>query len=521
MITSPHRAVLGTNDGRALAQFEGPVVSASHRPDLSNRPTRTSLQVPLPFCRISTSDMTDHTRRDFLRRSASVAGAALIAPSLSGLVARSRGILPATTTGPAFRRAGLGQGGYGPLRPAGPELALPEDFSYTVLSSTGKPMSDGNSTPGAFDGMAAFALPNGNVRLIRNHENRDAPGVAVVKGDASKAYDRKGGGGTTSLEVSVGKDGTAALVRDFVSLNGTIVNCAGGPTPWGSWLSCEESVDGRANGWDEEHGYIFEVPVSAEGPVTPVPLKAMGRFVHEAVAVDPETGIVYETEDLSPTAGFYRFIPTTPGRLVAGGRLQMLAIEGRPNYDTGTGQKVGAPLPVRWVDIAAPDPKGSGNNPTAVFVQGFAKGATRFARLEGCWYGDRSIYFQATDGGDARVGQVWRYRPVSADRGALVLVFESPSRDVLDNPDNITVSPRGGIVMCEDGEGEQYLRGLTPNGAIFDLGKNLLNQTEFAGACFSPDGRVLFVNIQGSVQDAGTEQGRTLAIRGPWERGAL
>jgi uncharacterized protein len=465
--------------------------------------------------------MTDHSRRDFLRRSASVAGAALIAPSLSGLVARSRGILPATTDGLVFRRAGLGQGGYGPLRPAGPELALPEAFSYTVLSSTGNPMSDGNPTPCALDGMAAFALPNGNVRLIRNHENRDPSGTAVVKGDASKAYDRKGGGGTTSLEVSVGKDGTAALVRDFVSLNGTIVNCAGGPTPWGSWLSCEESVEGRLHGWGEEHGYIFEVPATAEVPVTPVPLKAMGRFVHEAVAVDRESGIVYETEDRTPAAGFYRFIPATRGRLATGGRLQMMVIEGRPNYDTGVGQKVGVPLPVRWVDISDPDPKDYGNNPGAIFDQGFAKGAARFARLEGCWYGDKSIYFHATNGGDAQVGQVWRYRPISADRGELVLVFESPSREVLDYPDNITVSPRGGIVICEDGEGEQYLRGLTPKGAIFDLGKNVLNATEFAGACFSPDGRVLFVNIMGSTRDAGLEQGRTMAIRGPWERGAL
>jgi secreted PhoX family phosphatase len=465
--------------------------------------------------------MIDPSRRDFLRRAAGVASAALIAPSLSGLVARSRDILPQAPNAPPFRWAGLGEGGYGPLRPAGPELALPDGFSYSVLSSTGKPMSDGTPTPGAFDGMAAFALPNGNVRLIRNHENRDGPDTAVVKGDASKAYDRQGGGGTTSLEVRVGKDGSAELVRDFVSLNGTIVNCAGGPTPWGSWLSCEESVEGRANGWAEEHGYIFEVPATAEGPVTPLPLRAMGRFVHEAVAVDPATGIVYETEDSDPTAGFYRFIPAVRGRFAAGGRLQMLALEARPNYDTGTRQKVGASLPARWVDITDPDPKEYANAPTAIFDQGYAKGAVRFARLEGCWYGDSSIYFHATNGGDAQVGQVWRYRPTSANRGDLVLVFESPSREVLDNPDNITVSPRGGIVICEDGEGQQYVRGLTPGGAIFDLGKNLLNQTEFAGACFSPDGRVLFVNIQGSGRDSGTEQGRTLAIRGPWERGAL
>ena len=396
---------------------------------------------------------------------------------------------------------------------------MPEGFSYTVLSSPGKPMSDGYATPGAFDGMAAFSMPNGNVRLIRNHENRNDAATARVKGDPTRAYDAHGGGGTTSLEVRLASDGSAEVVRDFMSLNGTIVNCAGGPTPWGSWLSCEESVAGRPEGWDREHGYIFEVPVAAESAVWPVPLKAMGRFVHEAVAVDPATGTVYETEDRTPTAGFYRFLPNAGGRLAAGGKLQMLAVQSRPNYDTASGQTVGERLPVRWVDI--PDPDADNGSATAVFDQGYAQGGARFARLEGCWYGDASIYFHVTNGGDAQVGQVWRYLPTSHDRGDLLLVFESPSPDVLDYPDNITVSPRGGIVICEDGGGEQYLRGLTPQGAIFDLGKNLLNASEFAGGCFSPDGRVLFVNIMGATLDNGAEEGRTLAIRGPWERGAL
>ncbi|MEO6525214.1 MAG: alkaline phosphatase PhoX [Gemmatimonadaceae bacterium] len=463
--------------------------------------------------------MTETSRRDFLRRTTEIAGAALLAPSLSGLVACSRGV-PLEGTAQPFRRAGVGEGGYGSLRSAGRELELPAEFTYTVLSFNGKPMSDGKPTPGAFDGMAAFALPNGNIRLIRNHENRDVPENSTVKGDVAKAYDARGGGGTTSLEVRIAADGTPSLVRDFVSLTGTIVNCAGGPTPWGSWLTCEESVEGRPQGWAEEHGYIFEVPASAEETVTPVPLKAMGRFVHEAVAVDPDTGIVYETEDRL-MAGFYRFVPTVRGRLADGGRLQMLAIEGRPNFDTADGQRVGEVQPVSWVDIDVPDPRNAWGETTAVFAQGFTRGAARFSRLEGCWYGDRSIYFNATNGGDAKAGQVWRYRPTSAERGELTLVFESPSTDVLKNPDNLTVSPRGGIVICEDGAGVQHLRGLTRDGAIFDLAKNVLNRTEFAGACFSPDGRILFVNIMGSTSDVGHERGRTLAIRGPWEKGAL
>lgn len=460
------------------------------------------------------------SRRHFLRSSARVAGAAILAPSLAGLVARSRGVLPDDRTAPAWRRAGPGEGGYGPLRPAGPELALPEDFVYTVVSRAGQPMTDGNPTPNAFDGMAAFPLPNGNIRLIRNHENRDAARDAQVKGDPGTAYDPRAGGGTTSLELRLDRNGVPRLVRDFISLNGTIVNCAGGPTPWGSWLSCEESTEDLRDGWMKNHGYVFEVPALAEGPVEAVPLTAMGRFVHEAVAVDPRTGIVYETEDRL-VAGFYRFIPVRPGVLRDGGRLQMLAVDGRPNFDTARGQTVGEILAAHWVDVPDPDPGYTWSDSAGVFAQGFDRGGARFARLEGCWWGDGGVYFHATNGGDARVGQVWHYRPTTPEGGELVLVFESPSPDVLDYPDNVTVSPRGGIVICEDGGGDQYLRGLTPAGAIFDFGRNLLNRDEFAGACFSPDGRILFVNITGSTRDAGTSQGVTLAIRGPWERGAL
>ena len=460
------------------------------------------------------------SRRDFLRRATRVAGATALAPSLQGLVAC------ATTSGgpgargaPAPRRAGPGEGGYGPIQPAGAQLALPAGFTYTVLSTAGKPMSDGNPTPNAFDGMAAFPLPNGNVRLIRNHENRDNPLTARVKGDASRAYDPRGGGGCTSLEVRLAPDGSATLVRDFVSLNGTIINCAGGPTPWGSWLSCEETTDGPAQGWGVQHGYIFEVPAAAEDEVEAVPLKAMGRFVHEAVAVDAETGIVYETEDRL-LAGFYRFIPAQRGVLRAGGRLQMLAIEGRRNVDLSQGQRMGARLPVVWVDIADPD-RNSAWDSMGVFAQGYDRGGARFGRLEGCWYGDRSIYFHCTNGGDAGRGQVWQYRPANADGGELTLVFESPSAEVLDGPDNVTVSPRGGVVICEDGSGEQYIRGLTRDGRIFDFAKNLANNDEFAGACFSPDGRTLFLNIMGATTSAGASRGMTFAIWGPWQEGAL
>ncbi|MDQ3675601.1 MAG: PhoX family protein, partial [Actinomycetota bacterium] len=360
-------------------------------------------------------------------------------------------------------------------------------------------MSDGIPTPGAHDGMAAFAGPGSHVRLVRNHErNTGAP-------FATPAYDPLAAGGTTNLVYDTAR---RELVRDNASLSGTVRNCAGGPTPWNSWLTCEENTSDRG----QPHGYIFDVPATAQRAVEPVPLKAMGRLVHEACAVDPATGIVYETEDRGES-GFYRFVPSKPGDLAAGGRLQMLAVKARPGYDTRTGQRVGKPLPVMWVDIADPDPANAGADPGAVFKQGAAAGGATFDRLEGCWHGDGSIFFVSTSGGDAGLGQVFEYRPRGSSGGQLILVFESEDPDVLQSPDNLTVSPRGGLLLCEDGASTDYLRGVNPEGQIFDFGRNDLNGSEFAGATYSPDGQTLFVNIQ--------SPGISFAITGPFEKGAL
>nr|MBA2528853.1 DUF839 domain-containing protein [Euzebyales bacterium] len=299
-------------------------------------------------------------------------------------------------------------------------------------------------------------------------------------------------------------------VDSHPSLAGTVRNCAGGETPQGTWLSCEETTNGRTSGYTKAHGYVFEVDPRATSPVEPVPFKAMGRFVHEAVAVDPATGIVYETEDRG-SSGFYRFLANEPGNYAAGGRLQMLAVKAHPNYDTRAGQHVGTPLPVGWVDIADPDPAEAETNSMAVYDQGFARGGATFARLEGAWYGDGSVFFNATSGGDAGLGQVWEYRPRGRSGGLLTLVFESPGPELLDAPDNICVSPRGGLVLCEDGDGDQFVRGVTPEGQIFDFARNLINDKELAGATYSPGGETLFVNIQ--------TPGVTFAITGPFERG--
>lgn len=468
-------------------------------------------------------------RRGFLRASAMTAGGLATAGAGAAFLAHSAAAAPRTSA--AERKEANRSIGYGDLKPTAPVnsdpqfgkealLALPAGFAYSVLGVEGTTMTDGNPTPKAHDGMAALALPNGNVRLIRNHEDRDNPGVAGLDGspDAPR-YDDLGPGGTTSLEVR--PDGDRELVRDFVSLQGTIVNCAGGPTPWGSWLTCEETTAGTAQGWGKEHGYIFEVPADATAEVEPVPLNDMGRFVHEAVAIDPRTGIVYETEDRA-TAGLYRFLPNEPGVLADGGKLQMLKIKDIDGYDTRLRQKVGKTLPVEWVDIEDPDPANASLDALAVYKQGAAQGGAIFDRLEGCWWGDGSVYLASTSGGEAGKGQIWQFTPRGMSGGQLILLYQSPGEAELDNPDNIAFSPRGGIVLCEDGDNESYLRGLTQRGQVFDFSLNLFNDREWAGATFSPDGDTLFVNIQGDTSSGGAGHlGRTFAIWGPWEKGAL
>ena len=463
-------------------------------------------------------------RRNFLWQ-ISAAGTAL---AFGGFARRAEALV-ATKNFSHLRAAGFGE-----LVPTAAKntgetfLALPPGFEYNVIGKAGSLLADNNKTPRAHDGMAAFKV-GGELRIVRNHEvtNGRVPQTGAAIG--ANPYDETVAGGTTTLVVN---PKTREITRDFVSLSGTLINCAGGRTPWGSWISCEETTLGqtvrtspkgvKTGGYPKPHGYCFEVFASANSSVTPVPLKAMGRFVHEAVGVDKKSGVVYLTEDYNP-AGFYRFLPKRHKRLAEGGTLQMLKIKDKDNFDTRSGQKTGITFTADWVTIDNPDPAEADVDEMAVSKQGRAKGGAIFARLEGC-YADpkgRRIYFTSTSGGDNKGGQVWMYEATARDEGRLTLVFESPSRDILDMPDNICLKPKSNLLfICEDsdyvGEGgtpDNFIRILTPDGKIADFAKNVTPNfisSEFAGSTFSKDGKTLFFNLQGV--------GATFAVWGDWDK---
>ena len=468
-------------------------------------------------------------RRDFLK--ASAAGAAGVAAGLSGF---APGVARAAT-----EDATPGESVGGGLFVAGPELALPRGFTYKTFGAFGSPMRDGFTTPPIHDGMGAFA-DGSRIRLVRNHELGDGNDIerGSVVGNPATAYDRKGPGCTVTLVL----DRHADLIESFVSANGMDTNCAGGATPWGTWLTCEETTIGTSSDRRKPHGYVFEVDAMGDGTEPALgPHRAMGRFVHEAAAVDPHSGVVYLTEDNNPDC-FYRFVSDSYGDL-RHGTLQALRVKGRPRYDTVTGQTVGEVLPVDWVTIPDPDRPDAESDPALIQRVARRRGAARFLSGEGSTIVGDSVVFDSSDGGDAELGQIWRYTPTRNrgdldEEGELTLVFESDDRHVLDGPDNLCTSPGDGVVIAEDGkENASFVRGLRSDGTIVNIARTLvpmrlsildasgklydpyvpddefsiddgLAYSEFAGPRFSPDGRWLFVNIQ--------VPGVTCAITGDW-----
>jgi uncharacterized protein len=464
----------------------------------------------------------DVTRRRFVQGSAAVGGALAMGGPLSALAAQTAQGKPKKVSG------------YGPLQPT-PEqttgdvyLELPPGFKYKIISRQNDPMDDGNPTPGIFDGMAAYRGKHKSTILVRNHENRSRDGEIIVEVPDELRYDPDPNvrGGNTKLVVGPDREVNEA----FAVLGGTHTNCAGGLTPWRTWITCEEifnygSVENNTTpGTGAPHGYCFEVDADADGPVEPVPIVEAGRFSHEAVAW--LGGYLYETEDRG-NACFYRFKPASRVRGAGdlaehGGTLQALVVSGQPNFDANLANP-GDAFEVEWVTIEEPDPLTD-----TVRTEAQDKDAAIFDRTEGIWSTGGRLYFDCTTGGEGQFGQVWEFRPQGASGGTLKLIFESPSADVLDAPDNLVIVPHTGHVFVqEDGGGEQFIRGITRGGSIYDFARTVLNETEFCGGTFSPDGKTFFVNQQGDREDENgdpstdpgpTLEGLTYAIWGPFDK---
>jgi hypothetical protein len=496
-------------------------------------------------------------RRGLLKGAGAALGGAALAGPLGALFARN-----------AAAATSLGSSPYGPVYPTrdlatGLELLkLPRGFTYRSMGWTGDLMANGQPTPGRHDGMGCVAVGSGRNQqliLIRNHELGLDAGAGII--DAAGKYDTdvfgasglKVGGGNTNLVL---RRGGAGLVSTQPSLGGTIRNCAGGTTPWGSWLSCEETLEVNSNG-PVDHGYVFEVttnPALTSGR----PIREMGRFSHEAAAIDPRTGYVFETEDARNEAGFYRFVPTDTspraGALAQGGKLYAARVVGEANASLLT-PRVGDTHVLDWVEVEEPASApvqitldGAPNTVSGPFAQAWAKGALRMSRGEGIWYSpiDKRMYIVDTSAGVDAAGRpgrgegaVWAFDPAT---NRLTCIFASLAGVAANNPDNITVSPRGGIVLCEDGGGVsdafgfgERLLGLNADGSTYVLAKNNVQLTaddirragksptfvregdyrgaEWCGACFDPTGRILFANVY--------SPGFTVAISGPWAAGNL
>ena len=397
-------------------------------------------------------------------------------------------------------------------------LKVMEKFSYKIISEKGQIMSDGLTVPDKADGMASFIGEDGKIILIRNHEighfktiekllklNPFYKNKNYMNKNKNLIYDLgKNGvpccGGTTTL---VYNPKSKKIEKEYLSLAGTLVNCSGGPTPWNTWISCEETVATQNYDLAKNHGYNFEVTPSENINLNnAIPLKAMGRFRHEGVAIDPVTSIAYQTEDRDEGL-IYKFIPNTKEQYIMGGKLQSLSIKNglndtrnwnKNNYNKNIKYKI------EWLDIQDVE-----NKDDKLRYSMADKGAAIFARPEGIWFSNNIVYFTCTSGGAKKLGQIWK---LDVKKQTIELMFESHNSDTMRKCDNITIAPWGDVIVCEDGKGKDKIIGIKENGDTYVIAENSFNNSEFAGVNFSPDGSILFVNIYSPTM--------TIAITGPW-----
>jgi len=455
------------------------------------------------------------SRRDAIRASAAGAFGIAVAGSVDAISAPGAAAMTRRSTG------------YGALvtDPAR-VLSLPPGFSYKIVAQTGVSLLEsGEPTPSDPDGTAVFER-DGQFVLVNNHEVGGSEPFGVPN-LAGLTYDPGARGGTTNIVV----DGSGNRVTEYVSLAGTHNNCAGGLTPWGTWITCEETEQRSGGRFVYDHGWCFEVDAfDRDANRDPVPLKFLGRFAHEAISLDPDDNRIYLTEDANGPHGlYYRWTP--PAGFTGGkGALRELALS--ENGDTaGTleamvcskGSKsiadlseavhTGTRYKVEWVEV--PDRLATS---VSVRKQFLASEVTGSRKLEGAYYADGNHFFVASFARDSdgsrneHDGQVWEYDPKSQSVTLTTIFGVNPDPDAdtdYDGPDNIVVDPNGGLILAEDGDGIQHLVGITAAGKSYPMARNeLVGSNEFTGPTFSADGQTLFANVQ--------DPGHVFIITGPF-----
>ena len=487
--------------------------------------------------------------------------------SAAGVGLTVAGVLPSLTESAAASPEGDahhpgGSSGGRPFPPLQDDpngiLALPTGFSYKIVTREGQTdMSFGQGkTPAFHDGTGVVGANRKGLTIIQNHEltpNQAAVGVPHIAGTVYDPGAVNAGGCTV-----ITTDGNGTPTAEWVGISGTARNCAGGVTPWGTWLTCEEtfinagtawSAGGQTGTYQKNHGYVFEVLQADSAHQIPLPIKAFGRFEHEALAVEPTLRRVYLSEDASgPNGLFYRWTAPAGVRLRAGvanqlgdtsGKLEAMQIrldDGSilPDVAYLTSAQLGRPFKVTWIEV--PERDGATKTIRTQFADGTV---TRGKKFEGVWSNGKGCYivnsfaFGANDlPADATKhdGMVWFY-DYSDETITLVTYFpHNPAAEgegafpkyadlTFDGPDNVTVTPWGTLVLAEDGVRASHVLSSVPGGPTYAIARNMLSIgtsngapvfSEFTGPTFSPDGKVLFVNIQ--------VPGITLAITGPWQK---